>query len=232
MPSVTALVEYQIRTETCDEQQWLDIWGDRARDAWDSEPETLAYEACLTTEDASRVLVFERYADGQSSIDTHIQRSAHADLLSTMADRNMTKRRIMSNLFTDLDGYGWWGRPEQTATGIQAGLAMTVFGTRFRSAAMLKDYLALTGEHADYCREAEPGTLIYSAGVALHDADRGPDIKAGDLLFVAAFADQAAVLAHRDDARHVALQTRLQAIERERTFLQTFRSSGKGFLWR
>lgn len=229
---MTTLVEYQIRSESCGADQWLDVWQRRAQDAEDHEPDTTAYAASLATEDSSRVLIFGRYKNGRLGLDSHMQRNAHAELLNTMGARNMTKRRVMSQFMTDIDGYGWWERPDQPALATRAGLPMTVFGARFSSTAMREEYLALTGEHADYCREAEPGTLIYSAGVAQRDGDRGPDVRAGDLLFVAVFADAAAVAMHRDDARHVALQRKLEGIERESTFLQTFNTTGNGFLWR
>lgn len=229
---LTILVEFEIRADSCTTEEWLDVWRQRAQDAQDHEPETSAYAAALATEDTARVLIFERYENGQTSLDAHMQRDAHAQLLQAMGARNMTKRRVMSQFLADIEGYGWWERPDQPALASCSGLLMTVFGTRFRSTAMREEYLALTREHADYCRDAEPGTLIYSAGVAQRDGDRGPDVGAGDLLFVAAFADAAAVAAHRDDARHLALQRKLETIERERTFLQTYNTSGCGFLWR
>lgn len=228
---VTALVEYQVRAESCTPTQWLEVWGARGGDALEGEPETTAYEAAVATEDAHRVLIFERYANGESSIEAHRQRTAHAALTETMGDPNMTKRRAMSHLLADVEGYGWWGRPEQCAIQATAGLELTLIGMRFTSDAMREEYLAVTGEHAAYCQQNEPGTLIYSGGLALRDGDRGPDIKAGDLLFVAVFTDEAATIQHRDDPRHIALQPELQAIGRERTFLQTYRTSGKGFLW-
>ena len=66
----------------------------------------------------------------------------------------------------------------------------------------------------------------------MRDADRGPDVRAGDLVFVAVFADEAAAVQHRDDPRHQALQPKLERIGRERTFWQTYRTTGKGYLWR
>jgi hypothetical protein len=97
---------------------------------------------------------------------------------------------------------------------------------------MKRRYIEVTGEHADYCREAERGTLIYSGGFALRDSDRGPDIKVGDMLFVAAFANEEAAIQHRDDPQHVKLQPMLNEIERERTFLLSYKTAGKGYLWR
>jgi len=228
---ITALVEYQIRTDTCTPQEWLTVWGVRAQDALQGEPQTTAYEALVATDDPGRVLVFERYANGQPSIEAHTARPAHAELVTTMGERNMTKRRVMRNVLADIDGYGWWGREKQTAEQTTAGVQVIVFGTRFSSLEMREEYMAITSEHAAYCQSAELGTLVYSAGIAQMDADRGPDIKRGDLVFVAAFASDDAAATHRDDPRHVILQPKLDAIERERTFTHTYTTSGQGFLW-
>lgn len=229
--ALTALVEYQIRPETTTMAQWLDVWGERGADALVGEPETTAYEAAISQDDKRNVLVFERYAHGESSVNTHIQRPAHAALMKTMGERNMTKRRVMSNAFADIDNYGWWSRPERTATQRAADLLVTLIVTRFASQEMKQRYLQLTGDHAAYCWKAEPDTLVYSGGIAVRDADRGPDIKAGDLLFVAVFSDEDAATKHRDDVQHIALQPKLGEIERERVFLQSYRTSGQGFLW-
>jgi hypothetical protein len=66
----------------------------------------------------------------------------------------------------------------------------------------------------------------------MRDSDRGPDIKTGDLLFVAAFKNQAAAIKHRDDPRHLKLQPVLEGIARERRFALTYLTTGRGFLWR
>lgn len=229
---LTALVEYQVRTEKTTVNEWLDVWRARGRDARVGEPDTSAYEALRSLQDESHVLVFERYAHGQSSIDAHVARPAHATLMETMGERSMTRRRVMSNVFADIEGYGWWDRAGSDEFMSKPGVSITLIGTRFADAAMKQRYIEVTGEHADYCREAEPGTLIYSGGLALRDSDRGPDIKAGDMLFVAAFADDQAAIAHRDDRRHVELQPELNDIERERTFLLSYESTGNGYLWR
>lgn len=229
---LTALVEYQVRTETTTVDEWLDVWHHRGQDALSGEPDTSAYEAARSQHDESHMLVFERYAHGQSSIDAHIARPAHTTLMETMGERNMTRRRVMSNLFADIEGYGWWDRAASGQPGNEAGVSITLIGTRFKDAAMRQCYIEVTGEHADYCRQAEPGTLIYSGGLALRDSDRGPDIKTGDMLFVAAFANEQAAIQHRDDPKHVNLQPVLNEIDRERTFLLSYKSTGKGYLWR
>ena len=229
---LTALVEYQVRAETTTVDEWLDVWQKRGQDVLVGEPDTSAYEAARSLQDESHVLVFERYAKGQSSIDTHVERPAHTTLMETMGKRSMTRRRVMSNQFADIEGYGWWDRAQSDEPMSDASITITLICTRFTDAAMKQRYIEVTGEHADYCREAEPGTLIYSGGLALRDSDRGPDVKAGDMLFVAAFANEQAAKAHRDDPRHVALQPILNEINRKRTFLLSYKSTGNGYLWR
>jgi len=229
---LTALVEYQVRTETTTVNEWLDVWQERGQDALIGEPDTSAYAAALSLQDESHVLVFERYAQGQSSIDAHIARPAHAALMETMGEGNMTRRLVMSNVYADIENYGWWDRAGSDESMCEAGISITLIGTRFADDAMKQRYIEVTGEHAQYCREVEPGTLIYSGGLALRDSDRGPDSKAGDMLFVAAFANEQAAIQHRDDPRHVALQPVLNEIERERTFMLSYKSAGKGYFWR
>lgn len=112
----------------------------------------------------------------------------------------------------------------------QAGISITLIGTRFADDAMRQCYIDMTGEHAQYCRQAEPGTLIYSGGLALRDSARGPAIKTGGMLFVATFVDEPAANQYRDDPRHLALQPILNDIDRERTFLLSCTSTGKGYL--
>jgi class 3 adenylate cyclase len=73
------------------------------------------------------VLIFERYARGLDSIDKHQQRPAHADLQETMGARRMTRRRVMTSLFSDIDHYGWWSRPERAR---HAGLYRRVGDSR------------------------------------------------------------------------------------------------------
>ena len=229
--SLTVLVEFEVHSDTTTMAQWLDVWGARGLDALAGEPETIAYEAAQSEEHERQVLIFERYARGFSSIDNHQQRAAHSYLQETMGARNMTKRRVMTSLFSDIDHYGWWSRPERAEVLRTRGLPLTVIVTRFPDDATKARYIKLTRDHAKYCWDNEPDTLIYAGGLAIRDADRGPAIRQGDLLFIAAFTDDAAAIKHRDDPAHVALQPLLAELNRERILLQTYRTSGKGYLW-
>ena len=229
---LTALIEYQVQAETTSVDEWLEVWNERSRDAFVGEPETSAYEAARSMTNESQVLIFERYTQGDSSLEAHATRQAHAELMKTMSERGMTKRRVMSNQFADIEGYGWWDRPEKNPIESAAGASIALIGTRFKNEDMKRRYIEITGEHADYCKSAEPETLIYSGGLALRDSDRGPDIKEGDMLFVAAFLNEEAAVRHRDDPLHIKLQPKLSEIERERTFFLSYKTTGKGYLWR
>ena len=228
---ITALVEFEIRASETSMEEWLDVWGHRGDDALLGEPETSAYEALTSSQAPQQVLIFERYDKGDASLQAHVERPAHAQLTETMGERRMTRRRVMSNLFVDVVDYGWWGRPEQTTTMRDPNIKMMIIVSRFNSETAKQAYLELTGEHAAYCKTEEPGTLVYSCGIAHRDADRGPEVKAGDLLFVAAFANDAAAEKHRIDPDHLALQKKLESIERERILVQQYETTGKGFLW-
>ena len=117
---MTAIVEFQVRSEVSTTEEWLAEWQLRAEDARVGEPETTAYAAAINAEAANQVLVFERYAQGAASLQKHLDRPAHAALTETMGAKNMTKRRVMGARFVDIPEFGWWSRPE-TATIQQAG---------------------------------------------------------------------------------------------------------------
>ena len=231
--SMTALVEYQIRAENTSMPQWLEVWSRRADDALLGEPETGAYAAAVNVEEPSHVLVFERYDKGRSSVKAHVERPAHKALTDDMGARNMTRRRVLSASFYDVPEFGWWSRPAQTA-GTAEGAVIVVLGFRFPNDALRDAYLELSGEHASYCWAQEPDTLIYSCGIAAADADRELDLLQGDMVFVMACTDMQAVDKHANDPRHLALGPKFEALglQLEPTFMRTYATSGKGYLWR
>tara|TARA_B100001245_G_scaffold21217_1_gene13856 strand:- start:544 stop:1005 length:462 start_codon:yes stop_codon:yes gene_type:complete len=153
--------------------------------------------------------------------------------MDAMAERNMTKRMVYASSFTDAPNYGWWSRSERRDAAISEGAILVVFGMRFSNDAHRDKFIELTGEHADYCLGNEPDTLVYGGGFANANSDRA-DIKAGDLIFVMACTDMAAVDKHSNDPRHIALGGKFQeaGITSEATFMKTYRTTGLGFLWR
>ncbi len=230
---MTAIVEYQIRPENTTMEEWLAEWDKRGEDARTGEPETNAYAAATNLENDLNVLVFERYANGGSSLALHAERPAHATLIETMGERRMTKRRVMSSAFTDVAGFGWWGRPESHDANA-ANVILVIIGLRFAETAMGEAFIELSSQHAAYCFENEPDTLIYSGGLAKADADRELDIKQGDLIFVMGCTDMAAVEKHRDDPQHIALGGEIakRQITMQNTFSRSYQTTGNGFLWR
>ncbi|MDA1076889.1 MAG: hypothetical protein O3A63_19380 [Proteobacteria bacterium] len=231
--STTAIVEYQIRAENNSMQEWLDVWSDRAEDARVGEPQTAAYAAAINLEAPDNVLVFERYQQGDQSLKLHVDRDAHSHLTRTMGDRNMTRRRVMSSLFNDVDSFGWWGRP-QTMDANASGHILILLGMRFATPAMRDDFLGLSAQHAVWCWENEPETTLYSGGLARADADRELDLKQGDLVFVMGATSMEAVIKHRDEPQHLALGEEMTArgITPELTFQRSYESTGRGFMWR
>ncbi len=230
---MTAIVEYQIRNENTTMDEWLAEWDKRAEDARVGEPETTAYASAMNLENALNVLVFERYAKGNSSLGLHTDRPAHNTLIEVMGERRMTKRRVMSTRFTDVPDFGWWGRPERH-DGNSEGMVLVILGLRFADAGMGEAFINLSSEHAAYCWENEPDTLIYSGGLAMSDADRELDIKKGDLIFVMGCTDMTAVEEHRDDPNHLALGAKMveKQLQMENTFRRMYKTTGHGFLWR
>lgn len=229
--SMTVLVEYQIRAETTGQAEWLAEWEKRAEDAAVGEPETLAYAAAINTADNLNVLVFERYADSDASLKKHVERAAHTTLLETMGAANMTRRRVMSARAVDLE-HGWWSRPGRDANA--SGVYLTIFNMRFDDAARQSAFLELAREHIDYCRDAEPDSLIMGMGIAVADADREIDLKQGDLLLVNGYTNEAAFRHHHENPRHVAFSddVKTKGLAPESLFFRTYLSTGNGFLWR
>ncbi len=231
---MTAVVEFQVNTETTTVEEWLEEWSKRAEDAQVGEPQTPSYAAAINSEVGNNILVFERYSHGDGSLKEHMSRAAHDELHERMGEKNMTKRRVLSTRFVDVEDYGWWSRPEQQEVMMSPGLILTILGMRFPNLKQLEKFIELSRFHSDYCWTEEPGTLVYSGGLALSDADREVDIKAGDLIFVMASTDMAAMVKHRDDPKHLALGEQFveKGISVEGTFLRTYETTGDGYLWK
>ena len=98
----TVLVEFEIRKENTTAEQWVAQWAKRALDAWHHEPETLAYEAMVSLEDDSRILIFERYANGKASVEAHMARPSHQELESAMREAQLTRRLVRKTAAADI----------------------------------------------------------------------------------------------------------------------------------
>lgn len=228
-----AVVEFEIETENTTMSEWLDEWEKRAQDAWDHEPETAGYEAAVHVEDPTRVLVYERYDRGLPSLQTHMERPSHRVIGEAMGSRRMNRRRSLVNIAFDVPDYGWWSRPEPPTPTGGAGHTLTLLGMRFGSSDHRDRFVDLGREHARYCLDAEPDTLVYAGGIVADFPDSNP-WAAGDLLFVMACTDAAAREKHATDPNHIALgeTLRAQGVEIASAEATEYRTTGRGFLWR
>ena len=234
--TMTAIVEYQVRKESATLNEWLQEWAKRADDARVDEPETLACEAAVSLEDDSKVLIFGRYLHGQSSLEVHTQRPAHAVWNEIMGERRMTQRRVMNASFMDLPDYGWWARAnrDRSEDGKTSGDTILVIAVwRVEKSTMKEPFLELARSHARYCWENEPDTLTYSGGIANQDFD-GADIVRGDLVFVIECSDMEALEKHVNDPPHVAMDEKMEAagIRVAPSYRQLYRTTGLGFMSR
>ena len=228
-----AVVEFEISTETTTTAEWLDEWEKRAEDAFDHEPETTAYEAAVHVEDETRVLVYERYERGLASLQTHMQRPSHKVIGETMGARRMIKRRSLVNIAYDVPDYGWWSRPNLPSAAKATDQSFTLLGMKFAGAAERDRFITMSAEHARYCQDAEPDTLVYAGSVVADFPDSNPWAE-GDLLFVMACTDAVAAERHAADPKHLALGEKLQAegVEITQAEANQYRTTGLGFLWR
>lgn len=226
---MTALVEYQVRTDVTTVDEWLAVWQERAQDAFEAEPDTTTYAAAVSLDDPSSLFFCEHYENGQAGLKFHMERPSHALLDKTMGAGRMTKRRVMSTGFFDLPDFGFRGRGE---TLIQSGAIFVIWGLRFDDNGQRADYIRMAGDYADHCFAEQPETLVYSGGIAGQDVDRGPDIKRGDLMFSVACTDMSAVEEHRRDSRNLALSERVTDAMGKLipTFHKMYRTTGHGFL--
>jgi hypothetical protein len=218
---ITAIVEYQVGEEGATLDEWLQDWAKRADDARIGEPETLAYEAAVSLEDESKVLVFARYQHGPSSLKTHMEQTAHV---------------VMNASFTDLRDYGWWRRAnrEHSEDGKTSGETLLVIAVwRVAEPAMKEPFLELARSHARFCWENEPDTLTYGGGIATQDFDR-VDIVRGDLVFVIECSDMEALDKHVNCPEHVEMGEKMVAagIQVAPSYRQLYRTTGLGFMSR
>ena len=64
---LTALVEYQIRSDETTMDDWLNVWQTRAQDALEAEPGTTTYAAAVSLEDESCLFFYEHYDNGRGA---------------------------------------------------------------------------------------------------------------------------------------------------------------------
>jgi len=234
---LTAYVELEIRKENTTAKQWVALWAERALDAWHHEPETLAYEAMISVEDNSRILIFERYANGITSIQAHMARPSHKALESAMGESRMTRRVVRNVVASDIPSYGWWSRParpRQTDGRTIGGALVAVFGARFGDTTKREAFVELSGQHGKYCWDAEPDTLTYSGGLTTPEGSRAEEVEPGDLVFLMEATNEAAMTKHAQDPAHIALGPVMaeRGVKMEMTFQGYYKTTGTGFMCR
>ena len=105
--AMTIAVEFEVRSENNSTAEWIETWGVRAADALEHEPKTTAYAAAVATNDANRVLVFERYEGGDATLYEHMNRPAHGALTEKMESARMTRRRPWIAMGYEVDDFDW-----------------------------------------------------------------------------------------------------------------------------
>lgn len=230
---MTAIVEFRVPPEEISMQDWLTLWAPRGDDALNGEPETPGYEAAVSLEDPTKVIVFEHYSKGDSSLAIHMQRPSHAEIAAALQANKVSMNRTFIAKFVDVPNYGWWSRPERTATFADEGAILVFLGMNFENDAARDRFIEISGGHADYCLGAEPDTLVYSGGLSVADPAYGISQQA-DLIFVMACTDMAAMEKHRDDPNHLALAGPMAeaGCTPEIAFMKSYQTTGKGYLWR
>lgn len=235
----------EVREETSTVQEWLDIWGKRATDAADFEPDTSAYAGCVsmampqigaTVSNPKEVLVFERYSSGRRAVELHSARQAHRDLVKEQLELRNTKRATLLNLWSeDLWGFARKDRPAPPGPRDYVdgkGPVLLVAIWRFATDAVREEYIRVSSqEFVPYCWENEPGTLTYYGGLIQTPAARGPQVEKNDVLLVWECVDEAAAQKHHEDPVHQALGGRFNP-QRKLVHYQTWRVTGTGYMTR
>lgn len=214
--SITSLSEYRLDLDPNTSGTSRSSGGFDAFHELQVETHGWAREIALANEDSSHVLVYEkRYSNsGSNQLNLSLDPAAHLLMLATLFD---------------IEGFGWWSRDLEKPQRRQLNLSLT--GLRFPDELHKDRFLEHFEEHAAYCWDAEPDTLIFSAGIVA-DCNRGNlDMRLGDLVFVMGCTDEDAVEKHLNDPKHIALGYQLHdaGVELEQTFSRTYRSTGGGF---
>ena len=106
------------------------VWQTQKRDALQGEPETKAYAAALSRNHLT-VLIFERCSNGQEEYQMPLSIEMRIRLNEVMGRRQMTRQEVMSNLFSDIDNYGWWDSGGDAGPMQDKDVITSILGTRF-----------------------------------------------------------------------------------------------------
>jgi len=216
--SKTILTEYQV--DPASRNEWLDHWRSSTLDAIDSATHVSAQEAALSDENDSSLLIYERHIAGSSTTRPYQPASANGQVSAMQIECH------------DIVGFGWWSR--NLIGSQQAQLNLSMMCIRFPDEGHLQGFIKLSQNHAAYCWEAEPDTVIYSAGIVTSYSESDLDIESGDIIFIMGCTDEAAVQKHLEDPKHVALGYQLYDadIRLTPTLTKSYRTCGDGFFYK
>ena len=203
--STTTITEYRIDPGSSTSEVF------RARKDYD-----WAREIAVSDEDNSHVVVYEKRDSKSISPDPSLPHASTTHLLTQVT-------------LIEIEGFGWWTRDQENPQQRELNLSLT--GLRFPDESNKERFLEHSQAHADYCWNAEPDTLIYSAGNVRDCINGDLDIEPGDLVFIMGCTDQSAVEKHLNDPKHVALGYDLYdaGVALTPTFSRTYRTTGEGF---
>ncbi len=216
--SITSVTEYRLDPESSSSSTLRSSGGYGALHELQVETQDWAREFAVSDEDSAHIMVYEKGNLECSSTRTELPLVSAAHLL------------MHATLF-DIEGFGWWSRDLENPQRRQLSLSLT--GLRFPDESNKDRFLELSKEHAAYCWNAEPDTLIYSAGIVTDCIGGDIDIELGDLIFVMGCTDENAVEKHLNDPKHIALGYQLHdaGVKLMPTFSRTYRTTGDGFFF-
>ena len=174
----------------------------------------------LSDENDSSLLIYERHIAGSSTTRPYQPASANGQVSAMQIECH------------DIVGFGWWSR--NLIGSQQAQLNLSMMCIRFPDEGHLQGFIKLSQNHAAYCWEAEPDTVIYSAGIVTSYSESDLDIESGDIIFIMGCTDEAAVQKHLEDPKHVALGYQLYDadIRLTPTLTKSYKTCGDGFFYK
>eukprot|EP00935_MAST-01C_sp_MAST-1C-sp1_P001238 g1238.t1 len=227
MPPISFFVEFQVRTENCTTEEWLDAFQGRAAAALEEEPGTYCYEALTNASKPNHVLVYERYAS-EAAQKAHSATPAHKAFTDALGQKRMTKRMVMQGQFKERAGFPF-GAKEMNSSSTRV-LFVNTDKKNFGIKEFGDDYWANFQANGPVSKtfHGEPGTDSYIFG-ELEKAQRG-DLEDGMFSIVEAYNDEESLRAHLE--RMFPPEGKLNGKTANDMWPTMWEPSGKGFLSR
>ena len=228
MTTMTIAVEFQVREDSVSCSEWLETWGARAEDAALYEPKTTSYEAAIAIDDPNRVLVFERYEEGEDTLRDHMAREAHQELMEQMQSRRMTKRRPWITMGFESTDLPW--RIGSIASGgfSSSGAVVAILVIRPADSENLTRTLVERLPQPD----SNPDILLVGASVVTVEDNNDYEMTRGDCVISFAFESLSAFEAYTDSPEWDELLEDLKTTGNGIILFRKFLTTGKGFLWK